>query len=37
VPGPQPDRVTYASFANFADPDGNQWILQEITSRLPGR
>jgi catechol 2,3-dioxygenase-like lactoylglutathione lyase family enzyme len=35
--GPDPERRTYASFAEFADPDGNQWQLQEITSRLPGR
>jgi catechol 2,3-dioxygenase-like lactoylglutathione lyase family enzyme len=34
VPGPAPDRGTYAS---FADPDGNGWLLQEITTRLPGR
>ena len=37
VPGPAPERRTYASFATFADPDGNSWILQEITTRLPGR
>jgi hypothetical protein len=30
-------RPTYASFASFSDPDGNGWVLQEITSRLPGR
>jgi catechol 2,3-dioxygenase-like lactoylglutathione lyase family enzyme len=35
--GPDPDRRTYASFLEFADPDGNLWQLQEITSRLPGR
>ena len=35
--GPDPDRRTYASFAEFRDPDGNVWQLQEITSRLPGR
>jgi len=35
--GPAPDRVTYSSFASFSDPDGNRWLLQEITSRLPGR
>ena len=37
VPGPEPDHTTYASFASFADPDGNEWVLQEITTRLPGR
>ena len=35
--GPDPQRRTYASFAEFSDPDGNVWQLQEITSRLPGR
>lgn len=35
--GPAPDRSTYGSFAAFSDPDGNGWLLQEITSRLPGR
>jgi catechol 2,3-dioxygenase-like lactoylglutathione lyase family enzyme len=35
--GLDPERRTYASFATFADPDGNGWILQEITSRFPGR
>ncbi len=35
--GPDPERRTYASFAEFSDPDGNLWQLQEITSRLPGR
>jgi catechol 2,3-dioxygenase-like lactoylglutathione lyase family enzyme len=37
VSGPDPDRGTYRSFASFHDPDGNGWLLQEITSRLPGR
>jgi catechol 2,3-dioxygenase-like lactoylglutathione lyase family enzyme len=37
VPGPAPQRGTYSSFAEFRDPDGNSWLLQEITSRLPGR
>jgi catechol 2,3-dioxygenase-like lactoylglutathione lyase family enzyme len=37
VPGPDPDRRSYASFASFSDPDGNGWLLQEITARLPGR
>ena len=37
VDGPAPDRTTYGSFATFSDPDGNGWLLQEITTRLPGR
>jgi catechol 2,3-dioxygenase-like lactoylglutathione lyase family enzyme len=37
VPGPATDRRTYGSFATFSDPDGNGWLLQEITTRLPGR
>ncbi len=37
VPGPAPERSTYGSFATFSDPDGNGWLLQEITTRLPGR
>jgi len=37
VPGPDPDRRSYSSFASFTDPDGNGWRLQEITTRLPGR
>lgn len=37
VAGPAPDRSTYGSFATFSDPDGNGWLLQEITVRLPGR
>jgi len=35
--GPDPQRRTYASFAIFDDPDGNSWVLQEITTRFPGR
>ena len=35
--GPDPDRASYRSFATFSDPDGNRWLLQEITTRLPGR
>lgn len=35
--GPDPQRHSYASFASFADPDGNGWLLQEVTQRLPGR
>jgi catechol 2,3-dioxygenase-like lactoylglutathione lyase family enzyme len=37
VTGPDPKRGTYVSFASFKDPDGNSWLLQEITTRLPGR
>jgi catechol 2,3-dioxygenase-like lactoylglutathione lyase family enzyme len=37
VAGPDPERRTYRSYASFSDPDGNGWLLQEITSRLPGR
>ena len=37
VPGPDPERRSYFSRASFADPDGNRWVLQEITERLPGR
>jgi catechol 2,3-dioxygenase-like lactoylglutathione lyase family enzyme len=35
--GPDPERGTYRSLATFSDPDGNSWLLQEITTRLPGR
>jgi catechol 2,3-dioxygenase-like lactoylglutathione lyase family enzyme len=35
--GPAPDHASYGSFASFSDPDGNGWLLQELTSRLPGR
>src|SRR5215472_15987954 len=37
VRGPAPDHASYSSFATFSDPDGNGWLLQEITTRLPGR
>jgi catechol 2,3-dioxygenase-like lactoylglutathione lyase family enzyme len=37
VAGADPERATYGSFATFSDPDGNTWLLQEITRRLPGR
>jgi catechol 2,3-dioxygenase-like lactoylglutathione lyase family enzyme len=37
VAGPDPQGRSYSSFASFSDPDGNGWLLQEITSRLPGR
>jgi catechol 2,3-dioxygenase-like lactoylglutathione lyase family enzyme len=36
-PGIHPERVSYTSFATFSDPDGNTWLLQEVTTRLPGR
>jgi catechol 2,3-dioxygenase-like lactoylglutathione lyase family enzyme len=35
--GPDPEHRSYASYATFSDPDGNRWLLQEITTRLPGR
>jgi catechol 2,3-dioxygenase-like lactoylglutathione lyase family enzyme len=37
VSGPDPARRSYFSFASFSDPDGNGWLLQEVTTRLPGR
>src|SRR5262245_7691304 len=37
VPGRDPQGRSYFSFASFEDPDGNRWLLQEITTRLPGR
>jgi catechol 2,3-dioxygenase-like lactoylglutathione lyase family enzyme len=37
VSGPDPEHHSYRSFASFKDPDGNGWLLQEITERLPGR
>ncbi len=37
VSGPDPEHRTYRSFASFRDPDGNGWLLQEVTTRLPGR
>jgi catechol 2,3-dioxygenase-like lactoylglutathione lyase family enzyme len=37
VSGPAPDHTTYSSFATFHDPDGNEWLLQEVTERLAGR
>ncbi len=37
VPGPDPERRSYQSYASFSDPDGNGWLLQEIKTRLPGR
>ncbi len=37
INGPDPDHRSYRSFASFHDPDGNGWLLQEVTARLPGR
>lgn len=37
IPGADPNRASYSSYASFEDPDGNGWTLQEITARLPGR
>ncbi len=37
LPGPDPKRSSYFSWASFSDPDGNSWLLQEIKARLPGR
>ena len=36
-PGPDPERNSYGSFVYFTDPDGNTWLVQEVTTRLPGR
>ncbi len=35
--GLHPERASYASWASFSDPDGNRWLIQEVTTRLPGR
>jgi catechol 2,3-dioxygenase-like lactoylglutathione lyase family enzyme len=37
LPGPDPKRTSYGSFFAFADPDGNAWVVQEVTTRRPGR
>jgi catechol 2,3-dioxygenase-like lactoylglutathione lyase family enzyme len=37
APGRHPENQSYLSFAEFKDPDGNTWLLQEVTTRLPGR
>jgi len=37
VTGPDPEHRSYRSFVSFSDPDGNGWLLQEVTTRLPGR
>jgi catechol 2,3-dioxygenase-like lactoylglutathione lyase family enzyme len=36
-PGPDPERTSYGSFFYFTDPDSNTWLVQEVTTRLPGR
>jgi hypothetical protein len=36
-PGPDPERSSYMSFFSFSDPDGNLWLVQEVTTRAPGR
>ena len=36
-PGPDPERTSYGSFFSFNDPDANLWLVQEVTTRLPGR
>jgi catechol 2,3-dioxygenase-like lactoylglutathione lyase family enzyme len=36
VDGPDPSHVSYRSYASFQDPDGNRWLIQEVTTRLPG-
>jgi catechol 2,3-dioxygenase-like lactoylglutathione lyase family enzyme len=36
-PGPDPERTSYGSFCSFTDPDDNLWIVQEVTTRHPGR
>jgi catechol 2,3-dioxygenase-like lactoylglutathione lyase family enzyme len=36
-PGRDPQRTSYGSFCSFNDPDGNTWLVQEVTTRLPGR
>jgi catechol 2,3-dioxygenase-like lactoylglutathione lyase family enzyme len=36
-PGPDPERTSYGSFFSFNDPDGNTWLVQEVTTRHPGR
>ena len=37
VPGPDPKLPSYGTYASFGDPDGNRWVLQQVTARLPGR
>jgi catechol 2,3-dioxygenase-like lactoylglutathione lyase family enzyme len=37
ISGPDPEHRSYLTYGSFADPDGNNWLLQEVTTRLPGR
>ena len=37
IGGQDPERRSYRSFASFSDPDGNGWLFQQVTERLPGR
>jgi hypothetical protein len=37
ISGPDPERQSYSSYVSFEDPDGNVWVVQEVTRRLPGR
>jgi hypothetical protein len=37
ISGPDPERKSYSSYVAFQDPDGNAWIVQEVTQRAPGR
>jgi len=37
IEGPDPDRDDYASYVSFDDPDGNEWVIQQVITRLPGR
>ncbi|WP_419695309.1 VOC family protein [Mesorhizobium muleiense] len=37
ISGPDPERRSYFTYATFNDPDGNEWLLQEVTTRFPGR
>jgi catechol 2,3-dioxygenase-like lactoylglutathione lyase family enzyme len=37
LPGPDPERTSYGSFFGFTDPDGNTWLVQEVSTRHPGR
>jgi catechol 2,3-dioxygenase-like lactoylglutathione lyase family enzyme len=37
LPGPDPKHTSYGSFCAFSDPDGNAWLVQEVTTRRPGR
>jgi catechol 2,3-dioxygenase-like lactoylglutathione lyase family enzyme len=37
LPGPDPERRSYLTYASFSDPDGNGWLLQEVRTPLPGR